>query len=165
METTRKSFSEMLAFGQEGEHKIAEMLISKGYTLLSLYQFEGTQHAPYFLNSSGMVVSPDLVCAKKGRVFFVEVKTKTRWSQNASREIETGIDFRLYNHYLRLYNETNVDLWLVFNHEASEPTGVYAVHINTLYNRYWDGKHFKTGAYITTPKVFWLYSSLLEIKA
>ena len=39
MEQKQTNFKESLAFGEEGEEKIAELLINKGFSVLPLYQF------------------------------------------------------------------------------------------------------------------------------
>ena len=45
----QKSFKSQLAFGEEGEHEIAKILIGRGVTILPLYQFTN-ESAPVFFS-------------------------------------------------------------------------------------------------------------------
>ena len=135
MEQKQENFSDMLAFGEEGEHEVAKYLISKGVNVLPLYQFMN-DHAPYILSTERKVVSPDLICFRKD-CFMVEVKTKNQWVK-FNGTVETGIDRRLYNHYKTIQELTRKEVYVIFNHKTQEPLGYFMAELNN-YTRIWDG--------------------------
>lgn len=136
MEQKQKSFNELLAFGEEGEHEVANYLISQGVTVMPLYQFEPNE-APYFVNKIDKIVAPDLICFKND-AFLVEVKTKNRWIVY-NGVIETGLDKRLYNEYNKIQEITKKPVYIFFNHKQNEPIGIYYTELNN-FTRIWDGK-------------------------
>ncbi len=150
MEQKQESFRERLAFGEEGEHEIAEFLIQKGVSILPLYQFE-SYHAPYILRHDNTIVSPDLICFKND-AFMIDVKTKNQWVEYKGR-VETGMNEKHYNQYNRLRNLTGKEVYIIFNHKKEEPLGYYMVKLNN-YTRYWDG-YTKDGKYIQKAMVFY----------
>jgi hypothetical protein len=138
MEPKSENFKVQLAFGQDGEHEVAQMLINKGIVIMPLYQFVA-DHAPYIITENmEKIVSPDLICFANNGAFMVEVKTKNQWV-SFNNINETGIDARLYRHYLQIKTATKTNVWLFFNHKTSGETGIFYVQLEK-YTRHWDGK-------------------------
>lgn len=137
MELKQKNFKESLAFGEEGEHEVAEYLIKKGVNVLPLYQFENS-HAPYILSLTQKVVSPDLICFKNDS-FMVEVKTKNQWVEFEGNR-ETGLNKTHFDYYKKIRELTGKQVFVIFNHKSKKPIGFYLVEL-MQYTRYWDGFH------------------------
>lgn len=155
MEQKQTNFKESLAFGEEGEEKIAELLINKGFSVLPLYQFTA-EFAPKILSEKNNFISPDLTVFKSGKVIFVEVKSKTRWVKfNGVRE--TGCNYRNYKHYKTLAETLKIELYLVFNYTEDKPEGVYYININKI-GRYWDG--IVNCKKVNSAMYFWNYKDL-----
>lgn len=155
MEQKQTSFEEQLQFGEEGEELIAAIFIKKGFAVLPLYQFTA-EFAPKIITLQTNFISPDLTIFKNGKVVFIEVKSKTRWVK-FNGVVETGCNFRHYEHYKNLSEYTNIDLYLVFNHTEDKPEGIYTVSIQTE-GRYWDG--IVKNKQINPPMFFWNYKNL-----
>ena len=136
MERKQENFKEMLAFGEEGEHEVADFLIKKGVTVLPLYQFE-KEHAPYLISKNGNITSPDLICFKED-AFMVEVKTKRQWVEYNGR-VETGFNMKHYRHYKEIKTMTGKPVYVFFNHKEQEPTGIFFTELDK-HTRIWDGK-------------------------
>lgn len=161
MEPRLTSFKEALAFGKEGEAEVAEHLINKGYSCLALYQFDDTV-APLIYTSCKNIVSPDLLLSNNEKTFWVEVKSKRRWSYNYGVK-ETGFDKRSYNHYRNVYQLTGLNVYVVFNHVNCEESGMYVASISDEPYRIWDGINCKTNERVSNEMVFWHEHQLKKI--
>ena len=161
---SNQEWQTQLAFGQEGEHIVASLLIASGsYTILPLYQFLSCSFAPQIYTASGSLTSPDLVAMKSGKVMFVECKRKRRWIRWNER-VETGLNRKHFQAYLELSQVTGIPLFLFFIHEEQEPTGIYAISLcKTGSMREWNGRNDYTGAYVTKPEVFFASESLTKL--
>jgi len=164
MEPRHKSFKELLKEGEEGEKQVAEFLIKQGYSCLPFYQFESLSSAPMVLSKDQNIISPDLLMLKKDKTFWLEVKTKNRWSKNKNREPETGCDYRSYKHYMNIKKITGLDVWLAFNHREDNLNHIYVLNTDIKYTRYWDGINEHNGRKVTSPKVLWSKKRLTKIK-
>jgi len=167
MGQSKENFKELLDFGQEGEKEIAEILINKGINILPLYQFEPNK-TPKIINNENNFISPDLTCFKNGNCFFVEVKSKQRWTIcPTTNRIETGCDYRHYKHYLELSEKTGINLIMVFNHINNTPfadkskisNGYFYIDVKEK-GRYWNGYNEKTNIKIHNAIYFWNYDQL-----
>ena len=136
MEQNQKSFKDMLSFGEDGEHEVAQILLKNGISVMPLYQFEST-HSPFIIKETNKIIAPDLICFKND-CFLVEVKTKNQWVEYKG-VIETGLDLRLYKHYEEIQKATNKEFFIFFNQKEKEPTGFFYCKLND-YTRIWDGK-------------------------
>jgi len=136
MEQKQINFEYQLAFGQEGEHEVAQWLLTSGVTVLPLYQFE-SESAPVFISIFGKAISPDLICFGK-KSFMAEVKTKNKWVVFGDK-VETGFNLRHYKEYKRIQDLTGTEVFVFFNHKELEPTGIYYTKLDS-YTRIWDGK-------------------------
>lgn len=159
MVQTRESFKQLLELGVEGEHLIGRVLIDQGVTLLPLYQFENSDKAPLIFSADLKTAAPDLTCFSKGRVWFVEVKTKRRWVDfNGNKE--TGLDKKSFDRYSIVKKLTELDVYLFFNHTEKEPLGVFYAELDE-YTRYWDGKY--RGSFRYEPMYFYDYDILRTV--
>lgn len=146
-------FEELLAFGQEGEHLVAQWLMHRGAVVSPLYQFTNHGKAPVLLRMhAGETLSqvlPDLTCWRDGSGFFAEVKRKRRWVRyyKSSRGLETGFNLRHWREYLTVTSLTCTPLWFFFLHETDEPTGLWVGEAAQMlpHVREWDGRNERTG--------------------
>lgn len=159
MGQSKDNFKLNLAFGQEGEKEVTFLLLKKGYSILPLYQFTD-DISPKILKGDLSFVSPDLTIFKNGKTTFIEAKRKTGWVKY-KETIETGCDFRLYEHYKKVSSETGIELWMVFVHENEKPNGIYAINIKEE-GRYWDGKT-PQGKSVHKPMFFWNFNKMKQI--
>jgi hypothetical protein len=160
------SFAEHLAFGEEGENLIAQVLINRGVIVSPLYQYEGHSKPPAVYCAEGTLTHPDLTCWSKGKNFFAEIKRKNRWvepwarghlpggGERDGRGLETGFNTRLYENYRKVSEQTGAPLWVFFIHERQEPCGVFIARLADLarHARFWDGRSPK-GKYVSKPEV------------
>ena len=68
--------------------------------------------------STDSLVLPDLLSARDGASLWVEVKYK--WEATFTHitgRMETGINLRLWNHYLQVEKVTGCRVWVLFAHE------------------------------------------------
>lgn len=161
MEPKQKSFEEKLAFGKEGEHEVGDYFLSRGYSLLPLYQFTDDL-APKVFYEGTAAISPDIFVSGDNGTFWVEVKTKNRWIKY-NGVLETGLNERHYLEYLKIKNKTALPLYVIFNHKEDNPNGFYFVDITTPYNRIWDGLNCATGRRVSPPLVLWKKEMLMKI--
>jgi len=142
-----RAFSEALAFGKDGEHRIAQALLRRGNTVVPLYQYLNHDAAPVALlpneqNGVRAVILPDLtVWSINGTVRFVEVKRKQRWV-SFMPHLETGFNAHLFDEYLTLQRRTKTPIHVFFLHEVQPPTGVFVGNLEEMAQRVriWNGK-------------------------
>lgn len=157
MGQNQTNFNEFLKFGEEGEEIVAEYLMNNcGISILPLYQFEA-ESTPIILNKKIKMITPDLTCFNSGHVFFVEVKRKRKWVRRKG-QLETGFNYDHFIHYSRVEKDTGLKVFIVFNHEKENPTGLYYVELKN-YDRIWDGTN-SVGQKTYPPICFYKYQSL-----
>jgi len=110
---------------------------------------------------TGSIIAPDMTVIKAPKVFFVEVKRKTRWIHWCGKT-ETGLNQRHYNEYKRIAEATGLPVLLIFIHEGERPHGIYVTTVANAPDRIWNGKT-PDGRYVTQPEVFFLSESLKRI--
>lgn len=135
-------FQRKLGFGQSAENEIAKWLISKGYSILPVYETEGDDHkGPRLFSASRQHIAPDILALKGGWIMWVEAKHKTVFTwYRIKQQWETGIDIVQYDHYLNIAKLFPHPLWLMFLHKCAEthegdghsPTGLYGGEIKHL---------------------------------
>lgn len=162
MEITQPSFKDRLAFGKEGEHEVAQYFMNRGFSALTLYQFDDLKESPKIFALDDVQISPDLLIAKPGRIMWVEVKTKQRWIQYLGC-LETGCNEFHYMNYVKVRELTGIQSFIVFNHKKAMPCGRFVVDIDKPYSRRWNGINEKTGEKINGPMVLWRMDSLIQI--
>tara|TARA_Y100000593_G_scaffold17462_1_gene34924 strand:- start:135 stop:611 length:477 start_codon:yes stop_codon:yes gene_type:complete len=158
MEQNKDNFKNKLSFGQEGEKDIALKLIEKGFYILPLYQFKD-EIAPQIIGEKQTIISPDLICFKDGKVVYFEVKSKNKWVDYKG-VLETGCNYKHYEHYKKLSLETKIKLYIVFNHVSGKEQGIYLVDV-LKDGRYWDGKVKNKQIY--KPEYFWNKKQLIKL--
>lgn len=162
MGTIQTNFREQLAFGKEGEHEVAQYFMDRGFSALTLYQFDDLKESPKIFSLADVTISPDLLIAKPGRVMWVEVKTKQRWIEYFGC-LETGCNEYHYNSYVKVRQLTGIKSFIVFNHKKCSPCGRFVIDIDKAYSRRWNGLNSKTGAKINGPMILWRMDSLTQI--
>lgn len=116
------AFSESLAIGQLGESKIARYLISRGNSVVPVYEKEiDTGKGPRFFTPKGQVVAPDMLVLGTS-IVWVEAKHKSVFSwHRITRRWVTGIDLNHYEEYQRVARISRRPVWLLFLHRESRP--------------------------------------------
>jgi hypothetical protein len=159
MEQKKISFEDQLSIGKEGEKDIAIYLIEKDCFVLPLYQFDD-DISPKIISINEDLFSPDLLCYKENKSFFIEVKSKKKWNE-WNGIIETGCNYKHYEHYKKLAIKTGIKLYMIFNHIEGGYKGKYLVDIFKK-GRYWDGKNDK-GIIKEKPLYFWNKEDLKQL--
>lgn len=111
-------FAEQLYFGKVGEGRIARWLISRGWTVLPVYEkeiHEGKGPVVYSANSN--LIAPDMLAFKLDEIKWIEAKTKSSfsWHRKTNKWV-TGIDLRHYDDYLKVSKLCCWSMWLLFLH-------------------------------------------------
>jgi hypothetical protein len=125
----RKNFNDAYAFGRVAEGQIAQWLMyAEGWHILPTYEIEiPSGKGPRLFTPTGNLVVPDILAMKhKGKRFLYkwhESKHKTRftWHRN-SRNWQTGIDLRHYLDYIKVQQQTCIEVYILFLHSCSIPS-------------------------------------------
>ena len=120
------SFEQKLKFGKVAEGLIAKWLLSRGHSVMPVYEIEqGHGKGPQLFTQNASHAAPDLVAFTSNGVMWIEAKHKTvfSWHRN-SKSWVTGIDLRHYEDYQQVSRSTNLPVWLLFFHRSSEPSDV-----------------------------------------
>jgi hypothetical protein len=171
---SQEEFEKKLAFGQSGEKEIKEFLQKKfNAFLIPFYQFADSKTAPKgYHNISNRydksIILPDLFAvipnkANKLVSCFIECKLKMQWVEFGNNGRETGIDRRVYEHYLNIQKVTNIPVRIFFLHKNKEPIGLYSISIDIKPNRNGDNAKIKNNSdwvYMT----FWREEQLTKIQ-
>jgi hypothetical protein len=123
------NFQQTLAFGHIGENYIMRYLRRRGWTYLPVYELEMEAHrkGPRLFMPDGERIAPDCLVFQGSTVRWVEAKRKTTFTwYRKERRWTTGIDIRCYEHYLEIRERHAFDLWLLFLHPSSVPSGADA---------------------------------------
>lgn len=141
---TKNEFDKLLSVGKAGESKIAMWLRSRGSTVLPVYEklIEEGKGPTLFLPNNRNLICPDLLTWQGNKVVWIEAKHKEgfSWHRNSSRWT-TGIDLRLYHHYLEMAELTPFPVWVLFLHRggsakdnptAISPSGLFGNDISIL---------------------------------
>lgn len=113
MASNRNDFAASVEYGRSAEVSIAGCLMRAGRLVLPVYAYSGLSQdkAPKMQSAGGDgLVTPDLLVAGGGRVYWVEVKRKRRADPTTCRggRPETGISLRLWNHYRKIKAQTGL---------------------------------------------------------
>ena len=119
------AFRSALAKARVTERTVAAWLMSKEWLVLPTYDFSGKSDdkAPKLMAESPdeSLVIPDLLCARRGEVRWVEVKEKDSASYtNITGRFETGISLRLWEHYQKVRAATGAPVWIFFAHNKED---------------------------------------------
>lgn len=118
------NFAESLAIGKVGEGLIAKYMMSRGNSVLPVYEIEkATGKGPQLFFDCGEYVAPDMIVFTDGGVMFIEAKHKSVFSwHRKSMRWTTGIDLRHYEDYLLVSAKTKTPVWLLFYHKEDNPS-------------------------------------------
>src|SRR5690554_3978032 len=114
-------FSKQLEIGQLGESVIARWCMSRGNSVIPVYEKEIiTGKGPRFFSPQGQFVAPDMFILPS--MTFIEAKHKTvfSWHRITGRWC-TGIDLNHYEDYQKVQAITGRPVWLLFLHRCSIP--------------------------------------------
>lgn len=151
-------FYEKLAYGEEGEKKIASLLLKRGVAVMPLYQFKATT-TPILLNNNRVLTMPDLCCWSKGEGYFVECKRKNQWVKFKG-QFETGLNKHHFDEYKKIKNITGQKVYIFFIHDGDEVI-FYFDEISNLEKsaRIWSGINSK-GLKISKPLILFKKQNL-----
>lgn len=110
--------------GDVGESLIAQWFMSRGHSVLPVYQLEKqTGKGPQLFCCDRSLVAPDMVLFAADKVVWVEAKHKTvfTWHRKTERWT-TGIDLRHYKEYIEVMKRTTHPVWLMFFHSSKQPS-------------------------------------------
>lgn len=119
---TSEAFREARERSRVIEMAFSAWLKRRRYKVVPTYDYSGLQDdkAPKMeaADPTASLVLPDLLAARDGRIFWFEVKLKTEatWTRCTQR-YETGISFRLWQHYWQVQHESGGTVHLIFVHE------------------------------------------------
>ena len=103
MERKQASFNMALKKGEIGEDIIRKYLESKGW----IVYFPFTKNKAHYFD---MLATKD-----KEKVIALDVKSKARLNNWCAQ----GIDLRVYNQYMKFFNDTNIPFYLIFIDEQT----------------------------------------------
>lgn len=130
------TFDDRLENGKAGESAIAQWLIRKGYGVLPAYEIQGGQYkGPHVRLPEGDFITPDLLVWKGRKVLWVEAKHKSAFTWHRLTERwTTGIDRRHYYEYLKVFEWTPFDVWILFLQQGKDesPTGLFGRKLSYL---------------------------------
>lgn len=117
------TFHENLQFGKAAESAIANYLRRQGNSILPVYEvLEGNYKGPRLFSLNNDLVAPDMLGFNKNRVYWVEAKNKSVFSwHRKSEKWVTGIDKCHWIDYLKIKEQHNIALWIMFLHMNAIP--------------------------------------------
>jgi len=128
-------------------------LRERGWHTIASYEYSGTANdkAPRLRGLNDSCVVPDLDASKDGRRIWVEVKTKSRPTQDyKTGRDEHGIPKRHYYDYLRVQAITGCKVYLLIYEECNDTALVAA--IDNLETRFYDGPKMSRGGMVFFPR-------------
>ena len=135
------SFQQSLSTGKAGESLISSWLRHRGFNVLPVYEIENNQFkGPAIYASDGKeIIAPDLLAIGE-KVIWVEAKHKTAFTwHRISSQFVTGIDIRLYEHYIKANSIVKWPIWLLFLHKGGQakdspvsPSGLFGNDLEYL---------------------------------
>jgi len=133
------TFKENLETGKTGESFLANWFKYKGYNILPVYEqinpkFKGPT---VYMADGSEIVSPDMIIFKKDKIFWIEVKCKSAFTEyHITGKFQTGIDIKHFRDYQKIMKNFSGEVWLLFlqgkgiaKDSNQGPSGLYG---NTL---------------------------------
>jgi hypothetical protein len=186
--STNGNFEESYSFGRIAESQIGQWVrINKGFHVLPVYEIEKkTGKGPRLFTGqvldtlSKELVAPDMLAFRfingKNDIRWVEAKHKSHftWHRN-SQNWQTGIDLRHYLDYIKVQEQTQWPIWLMFLHEDDKPwtsdlangspktcpTGLFGADLSYLM-RHEDHRHKHEKYSRSFPMVYWNHKDLRQ---
>lgn len=180
----RGNFDANYAYGKIAESQIAQWLIRVyGYHLLPAYEIEiPSGKGPRLLGPYGELIAPDLLAIRFNRmkvlVQWYEIKHKERfsWYRKGGGWWQTGIDLRHFEDYIKVQEQTGIEVFLLFLHRSCDPsrndleqgsptncpTGLFGGSLRDLMHN-WDHKDSYDKKNRSFPMVYWNDKDLKHI--
>ena len=168
------SFADKLAIGKIGESVIASWFLSRGYSVLPVYEKEVNEGKgpTLFCSDKTQLISPDMLVfnSASGKVYWIEAKHKSAftWHRN-TRAWVTGIDLHHYTQYLEVAKRTPWNVWLLFLHRSGiakdtpdgmiSPVGLFGGNIALLSRQ----EHHRYENHGRSGMVYWAHTSLKKL--
>lgn len=118
---TNENFKTKLEVGRAGESVISRWLRKRGHSVLPVYEKiidegKGPQLFSAIPSDKDSLVAPDMVLFRReGGCYWIEAKTKTAFTYHRKTgRMTTGIDFRHYQEYLEVQEQTKTPIALFF---------------------------------------------------
>ena len=117
---SQQYFKQQLEIGKTGETAISKFLISRGSSILPIYEIAENQFkGPGLYHENGDTVAPDMLCITNGKTVFIEAKHKAGATFfRKTQQFQTGIDLRHWEEYQKIKEITNIDVWILFLHRG-----------------------------------------------
>ncbi len=166
----RRRFERQLEIGRIGEGVIARWLMSRGWSVLPVYEIEIPEgKGPRLFSATGSQwAAPDMLAYRTPDAIWIEAKNKTAfsWHRNTQRWV-TGIDLRHYRHYCAIEDESPWLVWLLFlqrggqakDSPAHSPAGLFGNELRVL-RQCENHRHANWGR---TGMVYWAIGSLKRL--
>lgn len=107
-----RNFEEKLKFGKGGEAVIADWIQRSGGSILYIEKGSRDAKGPRIHQAHSSIVAPDLLALEFG---WIEAKTKSAFTwHRISQSWQTGIDIRLYEHYIEAARLSPIPVYLFF---------------------------------------------------
>jgi hypothetical protein len=180
----RGNFNAAYAYGKIAESQIARWLMRVyGYHLLPAYEIEThSGKGPRLLGPWGELIAPDLLAIQFNRMKVLmqwyEIKHKERfsWFRKGGGRWQTGIDLRHFEDYIKVQEQTGIEVFLLFLHRSSIPskddleqgsekvcpTGLFGGSLYDLMHN-WDHKDSYDKKNRSFPMVYWNDKDLQHI--
>ena len=141
------NFEQSLTVGKTGESLIARYMLSRGHSVLPIYEvLPGNYKGPALYTATrGQLVAPDmLILGKDGKITWIEAKHKSAFAwYRKTQEWHTGIDCHHFEQYLQIQDlHPNIPIWLLFLHQNGRakdtpegmisPTGLFGNSLTYL---------------------------------
>lgn len=179
----RGNFDANYAYGKIAESQIAQWLIRTfGYHLLPAYEIEiPSGKGPRLLGPYGELIAPDLLAILFNHMEVLmqwyEIKHKERFTwRYISGQWQTGIDLRHFEDYIKVQEQTGIEVYLLFLHRSDLPslddlkhgspkrcpTGLFGGSLRDLMHN-WDHKDSYDKKNRSFPMVYWNEKDLKQI--
>jgi len=164
-------FQKQLKFGKVGESRIARWLMSKGYSVLPVYEKELAHgKGPVVYSVEQNLIAPDMLAYRKGKAIWIEAKTKSNFTwHRLSNEWVTGIDLRHYEDYIKIAEKAPWPVWILFLHlntsgakdtpaeqQGKSPVGLFGNDLKLLI----ENEHHRHTNWGKSGMVYWSRNAL-----
>lgn len=163
------NFKEKLAIGKTGESEIARWLISRGASILPVYEIAENQFkGPAVYSADLSIIAPDMLVFRDGKITFIEAKHKEAFSwHRITQQWVTGIDLKHYFEYQKIQETLKIPVWLMFLHRGGaakdsekSPAGLFGNSLDFL-TKNENHRHNNWG---NSGMVYWNINTLKKFK-
>lgn len=116
------TFQKLLNEGRVGESIIAQWLVSRGFSVLPVYEIElQTGKGPRLYSPHKNIIATDMLAFRGEKVLWIEAKHKTAFAwHRISQQWTTGIDLTHYLDYCEIDDYSPFRVWLLFLHKGGQ---------------------------------------------